>query len=200
MLGQCCGRNRPGQSFYEGNARRDVSLLRIEARWVSAEVLILPGRGGGPCAAWWRGTGVITGPLETLKRARKLRSEMSLPEVKLWEQLRKRPGGFKFRRQHPAGNYVLDFFCASARLAIEVDGFAHDSYLAAERDRRRSEWLRSQGIGTTRIPAKLILEDVEPVSARIVEICMQRVGIEVSRLPVPLHQPSAGPPPRAGED
>ena len=47
---------------------------------------------------------------------------MTPPEVALWQSLRTRPGGYKFRRQHPAGIYVLDFFCTKARLAIEVDG------------------------------------------------------------------------------
>ncbi|MDZ4308027.1 endonuclease domain-containing protein, partial [Allopontixanthobacter sp.] len=68
---------------------------------------------------------MITGPTQTVKRARKLRSEMSLPEVLLWREMRKRPTGLKFRRQHPAGIYILDFFCAKAKLAIEIDGFAH---------------------------------------------------------------------------
>ena len=52
---------------------------------------------------------MITGPRETVKCARKLRSEMTLPEALLWRALRQRPGGFKFRRQHLAGIYVLDF-------------------------------------------------------------------------------------------
>ena len=60
---------------------------------------------------------------KTIVRARELRRSMSLPEGLLWQELRKRPAGFKFRRQHPFGPYVLDFFCASMRLAIEVDGF-----------------------------------------------------------------------------
>ena len=58
---------------------------------------------------------MITGPVRSVKLARKLRSEMSLPEVLLWRQLRLRPVGLKFRRQHPAGPYVLDFYCAAAR-------------------------------------------------------------------------------------
>ncbi|MBA4164708.1 MAG: hypothetical protein C0510_08785 [Erythrobacter sp.] len=147
---------------------------------------------------------MITGPQETLKRARKLRSELTLPEGVLWGELRKRPGGFKFRRQHPAGNYVLDFYCASIRLAIEVDGFAHDNAPVVTRDQRRSEWLRSQHIATTRIPAQLVLEDVNPVVERIVEICrgrMERLSVERH---VPLHQPAAkalaGPPPPVGEE
>jgi very-short-patch-repair endonuclease len=58
---------------------------------------------------------MITGPRDTLKRARKLRSEMSLPERMLWRILRERPEGFKFRRQHPAGIYILDFYCPAVR-------------------------------------------------------------------------------------
>jgi very-short-patch-repair endonuclease len=139
---------------------------------------------------------VITGPRDTVKRARKLRSEMSLPEVTLWRELRKRPGGHKFRRQHPAGDYVLDFYCAKARLDIEVDGSVHDNAVAAERDRTRSTMLRAQGIATTRIPAQRVFEDLEAVVRRIVVICDERI----ERLGVPLHHAAHGPPPRAGEE
>ncbi len=119
---------------------------------------------------------MITGPRSTVKLARKLRSEMSLPEGLLWRELRKRPEGLKFRRQHPAGVYVLDFYCAAARLAIEVDGMAHDSADAAKRDQSRSGFLRSQGVATLRVPARVILEDVGIAVARIVEVCRGRVS------------------------
>jgi len=143
---------------------------------------------------------VITGPRETLKRARKLRSEMTLPEGLLWRELRKRPGDLKFRRQHPAGIYVLDFYCAKARLAIEVDGRAHDGERAAAADANRSHFLRSQGLATTRIPASAILDDIGAVVARIVEICEGRME-QLSRWrPVPLHHPSDDPPPPGGEE
>lgn len=139
---------------------------------------------------------MITGPRDTVKRARELRSEMSLPEAMLWRELRKRPGGHKFRRQHPAGAFVLDFCCAKARLDIEVDGWAHDNPERSERDRARSAFLRSQGVATTRVPAQRVLKDLEAVVRRIVVICDERI----EQLRVPLHQPSAGLPPRAGED
>ena len=143
---------------------------------------------------------MITGPRDVVKRARKLRSEMPLPEGLLWRELRKRPGGLKVRRQHPAGAYVLDFYCAAARLAIEVDGRAHDSAPAAERDSRRSEFLRSQKVATVRVPANAILGDVEAAVARIVEICSERIE-RLSRLRhVPLHHPADGPPPPVGEE
>jgi very-short-patch-repair endonuclease len=139
---------------------------------------------------------MINGPRDTIKKARKLRSEMSLPEVLLWRELRKRPGGFKFRRQHAAGTYVLDFYCAKAKLAIELDGWTHDNAAAVRRDLRRSDFLRSQGVATTRVPAKLVLDDMRAVIRRVMEICARRTENSM----VPLHQPAAGPPPRSGED
>ena len=143
---------------------------------------------------------MITGPRDVVKRARKLRSAMTLPEGLLWRELRKRPAGLKFRRQHPAGIYVLDFYCAAARLAIEVDGRAHDNAPAVERDARRSEYLRSQKVATVRVPANTVLNDIEAAVARIVEICSQRIE-RLSRLrPVPHHHPADGPPPPVGEE
>ena len=143
---------------------------------------------------------MITGPRDTLKKARKLRSEMSLPEVILWAQLRKRPGGFKFRRQHPVGHYILDFYCPSVRLAIEVDGFVHDSAGQASRDDKRSAFLKTQHIATLRVPAKVVLGEIEVAVTRIVEVCRQRAERMSGKPMVPLHHPADGPPPRAGED
>ena len=143
---------------------------------------------------------MITGPRETLKRARKLRSEMTLPEGLLWRELRQRPGGYKFRRQHPASTFVLDFYCTAARLAIEVDGFAHDSAPAAKSDAARSQFLRSQGVATLRVPAKVVLTDIDAAVARIVEVCGERVRKLADLRRVPLHHPADGPPPRSGEE
>ena len=134
---------------------------------------------------------MINGPRETLKRARKLRSEMTLPENLLWRELRARPEGLKFRRQHPAGVFVIDFYCPAAKLAIEVDGWAHDTAEVIRRDAAKSHFLRSQGLATLRVPAKVVLDDRAMAVARIVEVCLSRV---------PLHHPADGPPPPAGED
>ncbi len=82
---------------------------------------------------------MLTGPGSTIRNARRLRKEMSLPEVVLWRELRRRPGGFKYRRQHPAGPYVLDFACLRAKLAIEVDGMAHSMGKTAYYDEVRDE-------------------------------------------------------------
>src|SRR5260370_33825496 len=67
--------------------------------------------------------GALRAPEKTFRRARQLRQQMSLPEVVLWQALRKaRFAGLRIRRQHPIGPYILDFYCPAARLAIEVDG------------------------------------------------------------------------------
>ena len=73
---------------------------------------------------------------------------MSLPEVILWDCLRgQRLEGFRFRRQHAVGSYVLDFYCASARLAVEVDGSHHDLPGQIAHDQRRDRWLRNKASG-----------------------------------------------------
>jgi valyl-tRNA synthetase/very-short-patch-repair endonuclease len=125
-------------------------------------------------------------------RAKAMRRAMPPSETTLWNALRSRPGGLKFRRQHPAGDYVLDFFCPAAGLAIEVDGEAHDRADRPERDAKRDEALREWGVETLRIPAREVFRDLDAVVAAIVDAARERA---------PLHQPSAGPPPRlAGED
>ena len=90
---------------------------------------------------------------------RKLRREMSLPEVLLWMQLQKRPGGHKFRKQFPQANFVIDFACVAARLAIEVDGEAHDRGDQPAFDQRRDELLRERGFTVLRFPAHEVLKN-----------------------------------------
>ena len=97
------------------------------------------------------------------EKARKLRRSMSLPEVLLWRELRKKPNGLQYRRQHPAGPYVLDFFCAPAKLAIEVDSEAHNRGKRPERDEIRDEWLKEQGVQVVRISATDVLKNLDGV-------------------------------------
>ncbi|MBA2932648.1 DUF559 domain-containing protein [Sphingomonas sp. CGMCC 1.13654] len=125
-----------------------------------------------------------------IARARRERRSGNLPEVLLWRVLRPRPGGLKFRRQHPIDRYILDFACLEARLAIEIDGEAHDRGDRATRDANRDARLSDLGFRTLRIPARDVLSDLDAVLRGIVSAC------SAGR---PLHQPSAGPPPRSGE-
>jgi len=124
--------------------------------------------------------------------ARRLRKDMSLPEVLLWQRLRGRDGGRKFRRQHPVGGYVLDFYCARARLVIEIDGEAHNRGNRPQRDAVRDMRLTERGLRIVRIAAADVLRDADTVADAIVAMAQ------------PLHHlPAAsGPPPHAahGED
>src|SRR3546814_4575923 len=81
----------------------------------------------------------------TVKKARALRRVMSPPEVLLWHQLRLRPGGVKFRRQHPVGRFVADFYAPEGRGRVEVAGLAHDARV--ENDAARDAWRGGQGLG-----------------------------------------------------
>ena len=101
----------------------------------------------------------MRGPIVTFKRARSLRAKMTLPEVLLWQALRRRRlAGLRFRRQHPIGPYILDFYCTSTRLAVEIDGSVHDSAEQIRHDERRSAWLASRNIKVVRIAAAGILK------------------------------------------
>ena len=106
-------------------------------------------------------------PKRTITRAKRLRRAMTPPELRLWVVLRARPDGLKFRRQHPVGPFVLDFYCAEAKLAVEIDGAAHDVVVIAERDRERDRWLAGQGIAVIRIPARDVLTRLDDVADAI---------------------------------
>ena len=99
---------------------------------------------------------------------------MSPAEVKLWQFLRTRPDGLKFRHQHPVGPHSLDFYCASARLAIEVEGCAHDMGDNPQRDERRDVWLADQDIVTIRINAEDVFREFDAVVRLILLECSKR--------------------------
>ena len=117
-------------------------------------------------------------PDQTHKRAKALRSTLSLPEKLLWVRLRRRESDLPiFRRQHPFGPYVLDFYCTSARLCIEVDGASHSMGDRPERDERRDAWLRVQGIEVVRIAASSVLDDPESVTDWVRDMARERHGM-----------------------
>ena len=108
---------------------------------------------------------------KTVLKARALRRTMSRPEARLWQILRTRPAGFKFRHQHPIGPYSLDFYCPSEKLAIEVDGDVHDMGDVPARDAARDAWLEARGLRTLRIPARELYGDVEAAIIMILTSC-----------------------------
>ena len=105
-------------------------------------------------------------PLEMTARARQLRRDGTLPERILWRVLRGgRLAGLKFRRQYPIGPFVVDFYCHSVGLVVEVDGMSHDN--RREEDDRRTEYLRQQGLRVFRVINDDVLEDSEAVARGI---------------------------------
>jgi len=99
---------------------------------------------------------------------------MSLPEVLLWRHLKGGPEGLKFRKQHSIGDYFLDFYVATQKIAIEIDGIAHDMGDRPERDEARDEILRGEGIEILRIPATDVLKSPEDVAEMLVRYCLSK--------------------------
>lgn len=107
---------------------------------------------------------------QLVDQARELRQNMTEAEEQLWIQLRgRRFKGYKFRRQHPADRFVLDFYCHSAKLCIEVDGGIHNDPDISERDRNRTYELEQLGITVKRISNSEIEADIERVLIKIEE-------------------------------
>ncbi len=102
--------------------------------------------------------------------ARKLRARQTPTEALLWEALRDRQfGGYKFRRQHPLGRYIADFYCAEAALVVEVDGAAHAPPDQQAYDRVRDAELSARGLRLIRIPADTVEHDPEQALATIAD-------------------------------
>jgi very-short-patch-repair endonuclease len=106
----------------------------------------------------------------TQTRARQLRRDMTPTELVLWRQLRLGQLGAHFRRQHAVGPYVVDFFCAKARLVIELDGDSHGDPRQVQRDAYRTRWLQEQkAYRVLRFGNDEVLKNIEGVLIRIAE-------------------------------
>jgi very-short-patch-repair endonuclease len=100
----------------------------------------------------------------TLIRCRALRRSATPAESLLWSHLRaKRLVGFKFRRQHPVGPYILDFYCAGERLAVELDGGQHFGKAAQEYDEHRTAFLLRRGVRVLRFANDVVFREREAV-------------------------------------
>ena len=105
-------------------------------------------------------------------RARELRRPMTPMEKLLWARLRdRRLEGFRFRRQHPAGSYIADFYCASAQLVIEIDG---DSHATQEQyDQRRTQWFQDNGYRMVRFVNSDVVNNLDSVMEAIRAECLK---------------------------
>jgi very-short-patch-repair endonuclease len=151
-----------------------------------------------PQSAWWRGRAgsAVMRNRRITTRARALRKEMTEPEVMLWSRLRGRgPNHITFRRQHPIGSLIVDFYCPSCRLAIEVDGNTHATEEAMWRDRARDHWLESQGIDVVRVSAAWVYRDLRGVVAAILGRAEQKSRLPLA--PSTTRSSAGGPPPTA---
>jgi len=106
----------------------------------------------------------------TFKKAQMLRSNMTFEELKLWEVLKKKPLGFKFRRQHPFGIFILDFYCHSKKLSIEIDGNSHDSEEQKAYDIERTKFINDLGVTEIRFKNDEVRNDILNVEVRISNI------------------------------
>ena len=113
-------------------------------------------------------------PPQTIAHARRLRRALSPPEARLWNRLRERaPGLPTFRRQHPIGPYVLDFYCAKACLAVEIDGANHDMGGRPQYDIRRDACLQARGVTVLRIAAKELAPSIDEAADVIVRMAAE---------------------------
>jgi very-short-patch-repair endonuclease len=115
-------------------------------------------------------------PAATYKRARQLRWAMTEPERLLWAILRRNQLGLRFRRQHPIGAYVIDFYCPSVFLGVEVDGPVHSEPQQMEHDAKRAEWLSKQGVRLLRFSAAQVAERPAAVMAKIAQAATPSVA------------------------
>ena len=112
----------------------------------------------------------------TITAARSLRTRSTAAERRLWAMHRRRRlDGLRFRRQHPLGPFVLDFYCAAARLGIEVDGGVHDGDDQRCRDTHRAKALTAQGIEILRFSNDDVTGQLHHVLKSIAEVARGRL-------------------------
>ena len=98
------------------------------------------------------------------ERARSMRKFPTQAEAVLWKRLRKRKmKGFRFRRQHPIVRFIVDFYCAEAKLVVEVDGSVHDEPGYEEYDADRKQFLESLGLRVIRFTNAEVVADTDTV-------------------------------------
>lgn len=111
----------------------------------------------------WKGA-----PESSFVKAKALRKDETQAEKILWEKLRNsKLKGYKFRRQHPIGLYIVDFYCHQLKLVIEIDGDYHNIQEQIEKDKERTRNLETDGLHLIRFSNKDIMENLEKIISEI---------------------------------
>lgn len=103
------------------------------------------------------------------EKAKALRQNLTQAELLVWGYLKNNPGGYKFRRQHPLGIYIVDFYCHKLKLVIEVDGNIHNKPEVANLDKERQKLLEDLGLKVIRFSNKEVESGMEKVINKIEE-------------------------------
>jgi very-short-patch-repair endonuclease len=112
---------------------------------------------------------------ETKERVKQLRVNATEPEKVLWDALRARNvGGLKFRRQHPVQPFIADFYCAEARLVVELDGDSHNC--REEYDAQRDKFFHDTGLTVMRVTNRDVVTNIDGVAAAILKAAFTKLG------------------------
>ena len=115
---------------------------------------------------------------ELTEKRRSLRKNPTGSEAMLWQCLRRKQLGVKFRRQFSVDYYIMDFYCHELKLAIEADGYSHELPEARSKDAIRQKFLETRGIRVLRFKDEEILGNVEDVVKRIM-VEIERLGSHI---------------------
>lgn len=112
-----------------------------------------------------------------------MRQPQTPAEATLWRILRNRKTGFKFRRQHPIHRFIIDFYCAKAKLLIEIDGAPHFEHSQAEYDKARTEYLEDLGYQVIRFTDDEVRYNINAVVSDILRTAEIRIAdLKTSKL------------------
>jgi len=103
------------------------------------------------------------------ENAKALRKNMTDAEKILWGYLKTKPNGFKFRRQHPLGIYIADFYCHKLKLVIELDGSIHDNEEVKQNDVIRQKLIEEDGLKVIRFTNNAVMNNLNQVQKALEE-------------------------------
>lgn len=110
-----------------------------------------------------------------LQFARELRQPQTPAEATLWRHLRNRNLKYKFRRQHPIDFFIIDFYCAEAKLLIEIDGASHLAKEQMEYDKARTEYLEECGYKLIRFTNNDVRYNINTIADEIIKAVEKRI-------------------------